>query len=91
MPALRRLFALLDERERAYRVSRRALVVEGSMGQPRINPVVGLVATLDAEIRQLEDRLSLTPKARMALGVAFGEAHRSLDALNAEFLEQSHD
>lgn len=92
LPALRRLFALTDERERAFRVARKAgRLSEGHKGQPVLNPALRYVGDLDAEIRQLEDRFGLTPRARMQLGVAFGEAHRSLDALNAEFLEATHD
>jgi len=92
LPALRRLFALTDERERAFRVARKAgRLSEGHKGQPVLNPALRYVGDLDAEIRQLEDRFGLTPRARMQLGVAFGEAHRSLDALNAAFLEATND
>ncbi len=91
LPALRRLFALIDERERAFRVARKQRMTEGHKGQPVLNPALRYVGDLDAEIRQLEDRFGLTPRARMQLGVAFGEAHRSLDAMNAEFLEATND
>ena len=36
----------------------------------------------DAEIRSLEDRLGMTPKARLQLGVEFGKAVKTLDDLN---------
>lgn len=92
LPALRRLFALIDERERAFRAAvKSGRMTEGHKGQPVLNPALRYVGDLDAEIRQLEDRFGLTPRARMQLGVAFGEAHRSLDAMNAEFLEGSSD
>ena len=92
LPALRRLFALSDERERAFRAAvKSGRMTEGHKGQPVLNPALRYVGDLDAEIRQLEDRFGLTPRARMQLGVAFGEAHRSLDALNAEFLEGTDD
>ena len=92
LPALGRLFELRDERVRASRVARRDRVVPGSKGQPVLSPMVGYVATLDAEIRNLEDRFGLTPRARLQLGVTFGEAHRSLADVNASFLEDDrHD
>lgn len=91
LSALRRLFELLDERERAFEVARDARLTEGSKGQPVLNPLLGYVAELASEIRALEDRFGLSPRARMQLGIAFGEAHRSLDALNAAFLEGADD
>ncbi len=88
-PALVRLFALLDERERSAKAARRQRLVEGSQGQLVLNPLLKYVASLDAEIRQLEDRFGLTPLARLRLGVTFGEAHRSLADLNRAVLEES--
>lgn len=91
LPALARLFSLIDERTRISAGIGSERLVAGSQGQPRPHPMYAVVTSLDAEIRQLEDRFGLSPKARMQLGVAFGEAHRSLDALNAEFLERNDD
>jgi P27 family predicted phage terminase small subunit len=85
--ALARLFQLRDERSRAFRAAGRARLVAGSKGQVRLSPLLGYVSTLDAEIRALEDRFGLTPRARLTLGITLGEAHRSLSELNAEFLE----
>lgn len=90
-PALERLFLLLDERARAFRVARRERLVEGSKQQPVLSPLLGYVATLDTEIRALEDRYGLNPRARLQLGVTFGEAHRSLSDLNRDFLEETTD
>ena len=84
LPAIRRLFTLHDERERAYRAYRKDRLVEGSKGQPVVNPIARQMSSMDAEIRQLEDRLGLTPKARAQLGVTFGKAQRSLEDLNRE-------
>ncbi len=91
VPALARLFELRDERARASKASRRARLVAGSKGQPRLSPLISYIAQLDAEIRHLEDRFGLTPRARLSLGIQLGEAHRSLAELNAEFLEQERD
>ena len=91
VPALARLFQLRDERARAFRAAGRARLVAGSKGQPRLSPLLGYIAQLDAEIRALEDRFGLTPRARMALGISLGEAHRSLAELNAKFLEEERE
>lgn len=90
LPALERLWSLYDERERAYRSAQKGRLVEGSQGQPVINPLVTYMTTLDKEIRALEDRFGLTPMARLKLGVKFGEAARSLADLN-EDLERDDD
>lgn len=84
LPAIERLFGLYDERERAYRAFRRRRLVTGSQGQPVVNPLWKQVPVMDAEIRQLEDRLGLTPRARLQLGVTFGAAARSLEDLNQD-------
>jgi P27 family predicted phage terminase small subunit len=82
LPALERLWSLYDERARALHGYRRARVVAGSMGQPTLNPLFAALKALDTEIRALEDRFGLTPMARLRLGVALGEAARSLEDLN---------
>lgn len=84
LPALRRLFTLYDERERAYRGYAKERLVLGSQGQQVINPLAKVMATADAEIRALEDRFGLSPMARMRLGIAMGEAKKSLEAMNRE-------
>lgn len=89
LPALERLWQLYDERRRAFRVARTSRLVEGSQGQPRLNPLIAHVAALDGQILALEDRFGLTPRARLQLGITFGEAHRSLADLNASFLEEA--
>lgn len=91
LPSIERLFTLRDERARSFRAARRNRVVAGSQEQAVLSPLLGYVAKLDAEIRQLEDRFGLTPRARLQLGVTLGEAHRSLDALNAAFMEEATD
>lgn len=93
LPAIERLFSLLDERERAYRSYKKRRVVKGSTGQPVINPAWKHVPIMDAEIRQLEDRLGLTPQSRLKLGVTFGAAARSLEDLNRDLTvdDEGHD
>lgn len=91
MMALSRLFTLYDDRERAYRSVKKQPFVEGSKGQPVANPMASRTESLDKEIRMLEDRFGLTPKARLALGIAFGQVTKSLDDLNSSLSEDEDD
>jgi P27 family predicted phage terminase small subunit len=86
-PALVRLFDLYDQRERMARAFRREPFSTGSTGQKIVNPAARELATLDGRIVALEDRFGITPLARMKLGIAIGEAARSLEDLNREFEE----
>lgn len=91
--AVGRLALLKDERERVYREIRKKggkRLVMGSQGQPVLNPLLKYMKDLDAEIRQLEDRVGLTPMARLKLGITFGQAQRSLADLN-DGLEEDED
>lgn len=81
MAGVRRLFQLYDERDRAYQGYRGERLVEGSQGQPVINPLAKVMQNLDSEIRQLEDRFGLNPKARLQLGIHMTEARKGLSAL----------
>jgi phage terminase small subunit len=84
LPAVERLFRAYDEVERAGRAFRKQRIVPGSTGQPTLNPLGRYIAQLTSEITALEDRLGLTPKARLALGIQMGEARRTLDDLIAQ-------
>lgn len=90
LPALERLFGLYDEHRRALREARKERLVVGSMGQMVLNPLLKYAEALAKEIRAMEDRFGLTPKARLALGIAFGDAARSLSDLN-RMLEDDGD
>jgi P27 family predicted phage terminase small subunit len=80
---------LLDERERAMRAFRKSRLVSGSMGQPTLNPLWQVIASIDKELRQLEDRIGLTPKARLQLGITLAEAGRSIEDLNRMLDEET--
>jgi len=79
-----RLFTLKDERERCYRAVRKERLVTGSRNQPVLNPLYRQLATLDSEIRQLEDRFGLTPQARAKLGLTLGSGRRTIEELNRD-------
>ena len=46
------------------------------------------MSATDTEIRQLEDRFGLSPRARLTLGLTFGEAGHTLEELNRSLGEE---
>jgi phage terminase small subunit len=68
-PSIRRLFGLYDQHERAMEVVRKALVVRGSTGQIRTNPLADHALRLEGAILRLEDVLGITPAGRSRLGI----------------------
>lgn len=88
LPIVERLFYRYDERERAYRaVRKKGRVVEGSQGQLVQHPLLKYIDACDAEIRQLEDRLGLSPRGLARLGSSFapGDVRSAgLDAIIGE-------
>lgn len=87
-PALERLFGLYDDLERCARVVRKTgHMVEGSKGQLVMNPLLRHMQTQAAEIRQLEDRFGLSPRARLGLNFTLGQTAKTLADLNSEFGE----
>lgn len=91
LPAVYRLFELRDAQARALRLYKREPMVQGSMKQPVVNPAMGTVQALEKDIRALEDRLGLTPKAQANLGIAIGEARMTAAQLNAMAREDDDD
>lgn len=81
LPALRRLFSLRDERERAVRAYRRKRTSEGSTGQTVVNPVAATISTMDTQITALEDRFGLNPSARLKLGIVFADSAKATAGL----------
>lgn len=80
---LERWIQAVDEYDRTNKVFRRARLVKGSTGQPRLNPLSSYLAQLSAEIHRAETELGLTPMARLRLGVAYGQAQLTAAELNA--------
>ncbi len=91
MPAMVRLFRMYDSRERMERAYLDAPFSTGSTGQVVIHPAAKEVASLDGRITALEDRFGITPMGRLKLGVTFGAAAKSLEAINADFDSDSHE
>lgn len=82
LPAIRRLFQLYDQYERATAILRDKMIVPGSMGQPRVNPVANYLVKLEPLILRLESELGITPMSMMRLGIAFGEVQMTAAELN---------
>jgi hypothetical protein len=80
---IERWICAVDEHARASRVFRSARLVKGHAGQPRINPLAGYMAQLEATIARAEDAYGMHPMARLRLGIALGQAHQSLQEFNA--------
>lgn len=81
-PVVRRLFSMYAAQERALEASERMLVVAGSKGQLRLNPLADYALKLEAAIVRLENELGLTPASRARLGIAVGQARLTLEELN---------
>lgn len=85
MPALERLFELYDDCDRYRQAIRKNPMVTGSQGQMVRNPFVKDLKDAQAEVRQLEDRFGLSPRARLALNLTLGTTAKTLADLNADF------
>ena len=90
VPAVERLFGMYDQYSRVQQVVKKSLVVRGSTGQIRTNPLAELALKLETQILRLENELGLTPMARQRLGIAVGEAANSLASIN-DLLNASED
>jgi len=88
--AVEELVRFVDERERAWRAFRRERLVPGSKRQPRLNPLWDLIQYTTAQILQLSDRLGLTPRARLQLGITFSQAAMGIAELN-RLLDEAED
>lgn len=69
-PAIARLFAMYDQHARSMEAVSQALVVRGSTGQIRTNPLADHALRLESAIVRLENELGLTPAARVRMGIA---------------------
>lgn len=92
LPALERLFRLYDDLERSNAaVKKSGHMVPGSQGQAVLNPLLRHIQATQAEVRQMEDRFGLSPRARLSLNLTLGEAAKSLADLNSEFMGGGED
>jgi P27 family predicted phage terminase small subunit len=80
--ALQRWIEAVDERDRVRRVLKRSRLVEGSQGQPVLNPLATYLANLVREIALAETAFGMTPMSRLRLGIAIGQARMTAAELN---------
>ena len=85
---LERWIRYVDEWARVRRAFVSSRVVEGSTGQPVLNPLAGYIRQLEDAIHRLEERYGLTPYARTRLGIAVGQAKLTAQALNRQLEEE---
>lgn len=85
LPMVRRLFLYRDKWARAMAVVEGAMVVKGSMGQIRLNPLFDAALKLEAAIARLEDSLGISPMAAARLGMTASETAVNMARLNAAF------
>lgn len=71
-----------DEWQRALNAVRRRRVVEGSMGQPVLNPLASWVKSREDELHRCEAELGIGPKSRHNLGITVGQARMTAHELN---------
>lgn len=78
LSALFRLFHLRNQHERMRRIVDKEPLIEGSQGQPVLNPAARLQTQLMSEIRQLEREFGLTPDAGARMVQSAASAERSV-------------
>ena len=71
-----------DEHRRALNAFRRKRLVEGSTGQPVLNPLATWVASREAAMHKAEAQLGIGTKARVDLGISVGQAKLTAAQLN---------
>ena len=77
-----RWITAVDEYDRCMPLLRKERTVEGSQGQPRLNPLASYLAQIQTELKTAEADLGLTPMARLRLGIAYGQARITAAELN---------
>jgi P27 family predicted phage terminase small subunit len=60
---------MYDQHSRSMDVASQTLLVKGSTGQVRVNPLADHALKLEGAIVRLENELGLTPAARVRLGI----------------------
>ena len=71
-----------DEWKRATRAVRKERTVDGSMGQPVMNPLAAYAKTQADEMRKCGASLGIGPKERVALGLEVGKGKLTAAQLN---------
>lgn len=89
---LERWIADVDEFDKLRKSYEKKRIVEGSTGQPRLNPIASRLAQLEKQIRDAEDQFGMTPAARLKLGISFGgNGPTTADDLNKMIDQEGND
>lgn len=91
LAGLERWILAVDEYNRTLKAIRKDRLVDGSAGQPRLNPLAGYLKQCGATIKQLEEAYGLTPMARLKLGISTAQARMSAADLNARMASDDDD
>lgn len=83
MGALRDWIEAVDERARVMPILRENRLVEGSQGQPVLNPLASYLQQREAVIARAEAQFGMTPGAMARLGLTVGQAKLTAATLNA--------
>lgn len=86
-----RLFHYYDQWDRLRDIFDSDPVVEGSTGQPRMNPAGDQLHRIEGHIQRLEQTLGIGPLARHRLGLTVGQARMTALELNRLAMEGGHD
>lgn len=90
--AVTRLFTLYDRLTKYEREAEKdGLVQKGSTGQKSLHPLMKAADALRSQVLALEDRMGLSPMARLKLGIALGDAQQSLDEMNRRLAAGEED
>lgn len=82
LPALLMWAHALNEWQRVVPVVQETPTVEGSQGQPVLNPLVSYLRHLAETIHHYELHFGMTPRARAQLGLTIGAAKLTAQELN---------
>ncbi len=82
LPRIERWIETSDEYEKVNAILKQTRLVQGSMGQPALNPLVRYLSVLLGELGAAETELGMTPLARQRLGIAYGQARLTARELN---------
>lgn len=80
-----------DEFRRSLNAFRRKRLVEGSTGQPALNPLAKWVANRELALHRAEAQLGIGTKARIDLGISVGQARMTAFELNRMTQEADDD
>jgi P27 family predicted phage terminase small subunit len=91
-PQIVRLFCLLDQWQRAWRVVQRdGPVVSGSQGQPVAHPLLKVLRECERAIIALEDRLGLSRRAMVSLGAQYSLAQQRMEDIQQVYVSDEDE